>query len=173
MTTTLNFPCICAIVNSLSNLSFSAVRIILGMWMLRKIWLSPLNQLIQCFSVSCSLTFHPYTFCPFLSISTSCGGIETLADSIFLKVQLVYPHLIADCRESKCLGLSAIIWFMKGRASIAVPSTTSITIHPTILSFFSTLVRISTIRHAIEPPKEWPTTTTFLSGNFWSSCFKT
>lgn len=79
---------------------------------------------------------------------------------------------MADSSESKCLGLSAMIWFMKGSASIAVPSTTSMTMQPTMRSSFYKLVRASTILQAIDPPREWPTTTTFLSGKRCSSSLR-
>ena len=85
---------------------------------------------------------------------------------------LIYLHFIADYRESKCLGRSEMIWFIKGKASIAVPSTTSIIIQPTILSIFSMLVKASTILAAIEPPIECPTTITFFSGKRCSNSFK-
>lgn len=48
------------------------------------------NLPIQNFSVYFSFTFHPHRFCPFFSYSTSCGGVDTLADSNFLSVQEVY-----------------------------------------------------------------------------------
>lgn len=78
---------------------------------------------------------------------------------------------MADCSVSKCLGRSVMIWFMKGSASMAVPSTTSITMHPTMRSNFSTLVSESTILQAMDPPSECPTTTTFLSGKRCSNSF--
>lgn len=44
ITTTLNLPCICAIVSYLSNLSFSAVSSIFGMWIFKNTWDRPLNH---------------------------------------------------------------------------------------------------------------------------------
>jgi hypothetical protein len=61
---------------------------------------------------------------------------------------------------------------MKGKAYIAVPYTTSITIQATILSIFSMFVKASTTLAAIDPPIECPTTITFLSGKRWSISFK-
>ena len=43
---------------------------------------------------------------------------------------------------------------MKGKASIAVPSTTSMMIDPTILGSFYLLVRISVTLAQTEPPNE-------------------
>lgn len=85
------------------------------------------------------------------------------ADCICAKAALKmnYHHLTADYSVSKCLGLSTMIWFMKGRAYMAVPSTTSMTTQPTILSIFSTLVSVSTTLQAIDPPSECPTTMMF------------
>ena len=57
-TVSLNFPCIWAIVNSLSNLSFSAVTKIFGIRMLRKHCDKPLNHPSQYFSVSLRSIFH-------------------------------------------------------------------------------------------------------------------
>lgn len=62
---------------------------------------------------------------------------------------------------------------MKGNASIAVPSTTSIIIHPTILYCFSLLVRISVTLQATDPPMECPMITTFFSWKRSINCFKT
>ena len=56
---------------------------------------------------------------------------------------------------------------------MAVPSTTSIIMHPVILSYFSMLVNCSVMRQAMDPPREWPTITTFLSGYFCISYFRT
>jgi hypothetical protein len=80
---------------------------------------------------------------------------------------------MADSRESKCLGLSEMIWFMKGRASMAVPSTTSMTTHPTMRYSFYRLVSASTILQAMEPPRECPTTTRFFSGKRCSNSLST
>jgi hypothetical protein len=44
MTTTLNLPCIWAMVSYLSNRSFYAVSSTFGTWMLRKMWERPLNH---------------------------------------------------------------------------------------------------------------------------------
>jgi hypothetical protein len=54
---------------------------------------------------------------------------------------------------------------------MAVPSTTSMTTHPTILSSFSVLVRVSTTLQAIDPPSECPTTITFCYEKRCSSYF--
>ncbi len=62
---------------------------------------------------------------------------------------------------------------MKGNAYIAVPSTTSIITHPTILGYFYLLVKISVTLLATEPPIECPTITIFLSWNRSITCFNT
>ena len=61
---------------------------------------------------------------------------------------------------------------MKGKASIAVPSTTSIIIDPTILGYFYLFVKISVTLAQTEPPNECPTSTTFLSWYLFMIYFK-
>ncbi len=56
--------------------------------------------------------------------------METLADSKFLNVCEVIDHFINSSKEWNLLGLFFTIYSIKGRASKAVPSTTSITINP-------------------------------------------
>ena len=53
---------------------------------------------------------------------------------------------------------------MKGKASIAVPSTTSIIIIPTILGYFYWFVRISVTLAQTDPPIECPMRITFFVG---------
>lgn len=74
---------------------------------------------------------------------------------------------------SKYFGLSERIWFIKGKASIAVPSTTSIITEPTILFYFSPFDNISVTLAHTDPPIEWPTKITFLSGYLFITSFKT
>ena len=62
---------------------------------------------------------------------------------------------------------------MNGNAYIAVPSTTSMTIQPTILGYFYLFVNMSVILQQIEPPNECPTIITFLSLYLSITCFKT
>lgn len=73
--------------------------------------------------------------------------------------------------DSKWEGLSAMSCPIKGSAYNAVPSTTSITKHPATLSSFSTFVKVWTTLQAIDPPRLWPTITTFLSGNISITAF--
>lgn len=80
---------------------------------------------------------------------------------------------MAWSRVSKCLGLSLRIWFINGNAYMAVPSTTSIIIQPTILGYFSLLVNISVTLHATDPPIECPIMTIFLSLYLSIICFNT
>lgn len=56
---------------------------------------------------------------------------------------------------------------------MAVPSTTSMMMQPTIRGYFYLLVRVSVILHATDPPIEWPIMTTFLSWYLSMSCFST
>ena len=169
----LNLPCICAIVSSLSSRYFSAVTKIFGILMDRKILERSLNHPCQYFSDYLRSTFQVYFCLPLYSTYLSWGGMETLAESVFRRVFDCRLHLIAASGLSKYFGLSDRIWFMKGKASIAVPSTTSITTEPTILGYFSTLVRISVTRTDTEPPIECPISTTFLSGYLAIICLRT
>jgi len=83
-TVTLNLPCICAMVNSLSSLYFSAVTRIFGMWMPRKHWDNPLNHPSQYFYVSLRSIFHTNRFLSLSYYYLSCEGIDTRADYSFL-----------------------------------------------------------------------------------------
>ena len=62
---------------------------------------------------------------------------------------------------------------MKGKDYIAVPSTTSIIMQPTILLSFYLFVNKSTTRHATEPPIECPIIITFFYGNLAITYFST
>ena len=157
-------------VSSLSIRSFSAVTKILGILMFKNMCESPLNHPTQCFSVYLRFIFQQYFFLPLCSHSASWGGIETLADSALRSVDVCKLHLIAASWESKCLGRSERIWFIKGNASRAVPSTTSIITHPTNRYYFSVFVRTSVTLAATDPPNECPIITQFLSGNLCKIC---
>jgi len=145
---------------------------ILGILIDRKMWERFLNQSCQYFYVYFKFTFQPHFLTPLCSISLSWGGIDILADSTLRRVVDWILHLIAAYWLSKCLGLSLRIWFINGRASIAVPSTTSIIIIPTILSSFYLFVKISVTLAQTEPPSECPINTKFLFGCFCICSFK-
>ena len=126
-------PYMLAIVKSLSILSFSANNNSLGIFTLRNCWVSPKNQSFQ-YCLDCiRSTLHLYTGREedrLLSSFIIWPGTDTLADFIFLIVLDLTDHWTHSSTVLNYLGLLSMMASIKGRASMAVPSTTSITTRP-------------------------------------------
>ena len=133
ITTILNFPCICAIVRSLSILSFPASKSYFGTWTFKKEWVSPVNHSVQYYFEASRSVRHTHTFYPLeSSFSITWAGIETYAEARFLTVPEFTPYLTTDWILENYWGLEETMLSMNGSASIADPSATSMMKRPLI-----------------------------------------
>lgn len=156
------FPCMWAIVNSVSYRSAPAKNSIFFVWRPKKLDVSPLNHSVQYSFVASKSVRHTYFYNP-VAWSVTCltyAGIDTLALRLSLTCPPRTPYFTTDYRSGKWTGRFFTICSMNGSASIAVPSTTSIIATPRI-HFYSSEPYMSlsiwaTVLVAIAPPIEWP-----------------
>ena len=126
-TTILNLPYMCAIVSSLSILSFPAKRSCFGIRKLRKQAVRPVNHSVQYYLLASKSVLQTYTYWPVLGSSRAMtwAGIETLADLRSRTWLLVRPYFTTLCRFENYVGRDFTIDSINGKASKAEPSTTS------------------------------------------------
>ena len=162
----------CATVSSVSIRSAPAKKSIFFVVNARKLCVSPANHSVQYSLVAIKSVLQTYFYSPVAS-SVTCftwAGMETRALRLSLTWPPITPYLITDCKSGKLSGRFLTIYSMKGRASIAVPSTTSIIATPR-MHFCSSDPYIScsifvAVLIAIAPPIECPTKMMERSANF-------
>jgi len=66
---------------------------------------------------------------------TTCAGIDALALILSLTYPEDIPHLMTECRSLNYAGLDFAIFSINGSASMADPSTTSMTKRPPIYAW--------------------------------------
>mmetsp|Transcript_2739 Transcript_2739/g.4683 ORF Transcript_2739/g.4683 Transcript_2739/m.4683 type:complete len:220 (-) Transcript_2739:487-1146(-) len=178
MTTILNLPCMWAMVSSLSILSLPASSSCLGILSPRKVLVRSLNHCVQyCLLASRSVRQTQSSFPLASAFLMTWAGIDTLAESTFLTVPLLTPYLTTDWTSGNLEGLEETMLSMKGRASMADPSTTSIINRPLMWSIQPSslwwVVMNSMVLVAMEPPIECPTRMRDCVGNLLITCLRT